>query len=227
MVIRSFKNSLDDSYPAKVKKYFSRPTSSLYRWERGVLGKEVTYLVKRDEELKPRSPESDLGSLQHVTLLQTHFLCFPTNTAPNCLTSYSLKTLGPPLCQIHSNAKCKWSAYYVPNTKQVKSHVLSLIHSASFQGRHECPHWKRRRLMFRDLKKLAEVMTSKEKPGFDTGLRDSNKSLSLHSTATCSHTTLPSQVTSPSRTSFSFTLSAKALPPQTTKIFLLIQLSWQ
>ena len=86
------------------------------------------------------------GPLEHITLLQTHFLCFHTNTAPNCFMSYSLNTSGPPRVKIHSNTSCHWSVYCVPDTEQTKFYVLSVIHTASFQGRHECPHWKRTRL---------------------------------------------------------------------------------
>lgn len=119
-----------------------------------------------------------LSLLPHKHRSKLPHIIFPENTR-------STPASNPQQCKVQM--ECLLCAKH-----QAKSYVLSLIHSASFQGRHECPHWKRRRLMFRDLKKLAEVMTSKEKPGFDTGLWDSHKSLSLHSTATCSHTTLPS-----------------------------------
>ena len=65
--------------------------------------------------------------------------------------------------------------------------------------------------MFRGLKKLAEVVTGEEKPGFDTGLLDSQQISFTTLTATCSHPTLPSWVISLSRTRPSFTPSAKKL----------------
>lgn len=141
---------------------------------------EVTCLVKWNQELKARSPDSSswiLSSTQHC-LRHTSYASTQKLTPSQFVSCYVPWTPGSRLCQIHSNTSCHWNIYRVPDTEQANSRVLPLIHTR-FRGRPEYSPCKRRKLIFRDFKKLAEVTAREEKPEFDAGLLDFNAQVLL------------------------------------------------